>query len=382
MIDIDKLEKAEKQIEQLLITPESSWREVAKIAIAVREKELFKQSGQTSFTAWVHHIAKKCDRQPSLIWRYIKAGKYYLYTVGSKEIDEIDNAVASPEALENLEKVERNAPAPVYEKLKEQVLQGNITVKETRQIEQQYRPINGKTNRGRPTKGNEGKYEHLGLVAEEINSDSNETETETERQREISKEQIAPSIAHSLKINLVNWTKTCAEMRYPPKHYQDHTEVRINFEKKRLRIDFMAVIRWSYKRPKDVFVVEIKSSQQDFASDHKWQKYLHFCHYFCFAIPSDDLDLIKTISQTTNDKVGILLIDFKGGVRENLSYPVEVYRYPIKLKPSSVSLIYETLYERVLNWSASGSGSASASDSDSVAGGEGEGEGEKIYINE
>lgn len=76
MLDIDKLEKAEHQIEQLLITPESSWREVAKIAIVVRQKELFKQSGQTSFTAWVHHIAKKCDRQPSLIWRYIKAGKY------------------------------------------------------------------------------------------------------------------------------------------------------------------------------------------------------------------------------------------------------------------------------------------------------------------
>lgn len=321
MLDIDKLEKAEHQIEQLLITPESSWREVAKIAIVVRQKELFKQSGQTSFTAWVHHIAKKCDRQPSLIWRYIKAGKYYLYTVGSKEIEEIDHAVASPEALENLEKVERNAPAPVYEKLKQQVLEGNITVKETRAIEQQYRPLNAKTNRGRPTKGNEGKYEHLGLIGEK--TIDNET-------KQISTQQIAPSIVRSLKINLVDWTKKCSQMRYPPKHYQDHTEVRINFEGKRLRIDFMTVIRWSYKRPKDVFIVEIKSSQQDFISDHKWHKYLNFCHYFCFAIPSQNLSLIKMIEETTNSEVGILLIDLMAEVNEHLSYPVEIYRYPKK----------------------------------------------------
>jgi hypothetical protein len=123
-----------------------------------------------------------------------------------------------------------------------------------------------------------------------------------------------------------------------------------------IKVGILLKEKKSYTCPKDVFVVEIKSSQQDFASDHKWQKYLHFCHYFCFTIPSDDLDLIKTIEQTTNWEVGILLIDFKGKVKENLSYPVEVYRYPIKLKPSSVSLIYETLYERVLNWSDSGAG--------------------------
>lgn len=119
-------------------------------------------------------------------------------------------------------------------------------------------------------------------------------------------------------------------MRYPPKHYQDHTEVRINFEGKRLRIDFMTVIRWSYKRPKDVFIVEIKSSQQDFISDHKWHKYLNFCHYFCFAIPSQNLSLIKMIEETTNSEVGILLIDLMAEVNEHLSYPVEIYRYPKK----------------------------------------------------
>ncbi len=75
MFKINKLTQAEQEIQNLLNQNEANWKDVAKIAIAVREKELFKQSGIKSFTAWVNYVARKCDRQPSLIWRYIKAAK-------------------------------------------------------------------------------------------------------------------------------------------------------------------------------------------------------------------------------------------------------------------------------------------------------------------
>lgn len=39
-------------------------------------------------------IATKCDRQLCLIWRYIKAAKYYLQTVESSDVEQIDNAIA------------------------------------------------------------------------------------------------------------------------------------------------------------------------------------------------------------------------------------------------------------------------------------------------
>ncbi|MEA5495797.1 hypothetical protein [Limnoraphis robusta] len=77
----------------------------------------------------------------------------------------------------------------------------------------------------------------------------------------MSRTQIAATIARLLSNSLVNWAKIFSGIRYFPQHYQEHTEVRVNFEQKeqrqRLRLDFLAVVRWSYKRPKDIFAVEI-----------------------------------------------------------------------------------------------------------------------------
>ena len=353
MFEISKLTQAEQEIQNLLNQNETNWKDVAKIALAVREKKLFKQSEIKSFTAWVNAVAKKCDRQPSLIWRYIKAAKYYLHTIDSDDVEQVDNAVAAPEALVNLEKVERNAPLPVFEKLKEKVLAGEATVKETRAIEQEYRPIDAESRRGRPAKDKEGSYEHLGLLKNDTEDKNRSQTAKTIEVAGFGGNQVATTISRSLKTNLVDWTKSCTGMRYPPKHYKEHTEVRVNFESQRLRLDFMAVVRWSYKKPKDVFGIEIKSSLSDFDSDRKWEHYLNFCHYFCFAIEGGNLELRKAIEDNTDAEIGILEIDFNSKITDDIGYKVNVYRQPKRLKPDSVNLVYETLYERVLGWSGS-----------------------------
>ena len=351
MFKIDKLTQAEQEIQNLLNQNEANWKDVAKIAIAVREKELFKQSGIKSFTTWVNAVAKKCDRQPSLIWRCIKAAKYYLHTIDSDDIEEINGALAAPEALVNLEKVERNAPSPIFEKLKEKVLSGEATVRETRAIEQEYRPENAESRRGRPKSGEEGSYKHLGKA--ESNDDDNDTliTTQAVEVKDLPRNQIATTISRSLKINLVDWTKFCGGKAYPAKLHQDHTEVRINLDRKRFRIDFLAVVRWSFKKPKDIFVVEIKSSMSDFSTDEKWQNYLNFCDYFCFAIPKHESELVETIELATD--AGILLVDFNSEIESSIAYPVKVHRKPKKKTGRFKHLIYETLYERLLHWTGS-----------------------------
>ena len=355
MFEISKLTQAEKEIQNLLNQNEANWKDVAKIALAVREKELFKQSGMKSFTAWVKMIAERCDRQPSLIWRYIKAAKYYLHTVGSDDVEQIDDAlakldevIAAPEALVNLEKIERNAPEPVFEKLKEKVLTGEATVRETRAIEQEYRPEPEKQEqrRGRPPKDKEGSYEHLGRPKTE------EDKPKTTEIKELPRNQIAATISRSLKINLVNWTKKAGGKAYPAKLYQDHTEVRVNLDRHRFRLDFLAVVRWSFKKPKDIFVVEIKSSMSDFSKDEKWQNYLNFCDYFCFAIPKHEEKLLELIEVSTD--AGILLVDLNSEIESSMAYPVTVHRKPKKWTGKYAAkfkhLVYETLYERLLHW--------------------------------
>lgn len=347
MITINKLKVAEQEIQNLLNQNEANWKDVAKIAIVVQEKKLFEQAKLKSFTAWVNAVAQKCDRSPSLIWRYIKAAKYYLHTVESDNLELLDEALAPPEALERLEKIERNAPQPVFEKLKEKVLEGSATVAECRKIEQEYRPEDEQHRRGRPASGKEGSYQHLGKIEPEKDS----TAVKVIEDHALPRNQIAATISRSLKYNLVDWTKYCAEMRYLPKHYKEHTEVRVNFEQKRLRLDFLAVVRWSYKQPKDIFAVEIKSSLSDFESDTKWENYLNFCHYFCFAIPKHDEDLKEAVELRT--EAGILLVDLNSEISDEITYPVIVHRKPKKNEGTLISLIYETLYERILGWSSS-----------------------------
>lgn len=105
------------------------------------------------------------------------------------------------------------------------------------------------------------------------------------------------------------------------------------------------------KRPKAVFGVEIKSCLRDFTSDAKWAGYLDFCHYFCFAVPAADTELLQEIVRKIPSSVGILTVDCITGMPRVLNYPVQWFRLPKKLPGVKVPLIYETLYERAIGWS-------------------------------
>ena len=337
-------------------------------------------------------IAKKCDRQPSLIWRYIKAGKIYLESVESNDIDEIDEAEAAPEVLVNLEKVQRHAPLEIFNDLKDKVLAGEVTVNESREIEQQYRPERKpKIIPELPSIEIDAQLPSVELDAQlpsvEINPQLPSIEVgsvPTGREQLPIEHQItggldklkdvltpntpiAERISKNLSVTLADWSSRCAGMTYIPKFTQAHTEVRVNHDHKRLRLDLVGVVRWSFKKPKDVFGVEIKSFLSDFLGDkptawltqRKWENYLNFCDYFCFAIPRENTELWKAIEDKTDSEIGILAIDFDSGlsdarrVQAGRVYKVEILRKPKRLAGSSKSLIYETLYERLAGWSGS-----------------------------
>jgi hypothetical protein len=88
----------------------------------------------------------------------------------------------------------------VFEKLKEKVLAREATVKQTRAIEQEYRPIDAPNRRVRPAKDKEESYEHLGLPKNE----AEESKTLEIGAKDRLRNQIALTISRSLKINLVD----------------------------------------------------------------------------------------------------------------------------------------------------------------------------------
>ena len=70
--------------------------------------------------------------------------QYYLQTIGSSQINDINDAKIPPEVLVNLEKVQRHAPPEVFTETRKKALAGQITVRESRLIEQEYRSLNPK----------------------------------------------------------------------------------------------------------------------------------------------------------------------------------------------------------------------------------------------
>jgi hypothetical protein len=71
-----------------------------------------------------------------------------------------------------------------------------------------------------------------------------------------------------------------------------------------------------------VWIVEIKSSLEDFRADHKWQEYREYCDRFCFAIPPVmDPGIIPV-------DAGLIIADQYGAeiIRETARHPLHASR--------------------------------------------------------
>ena len=367
--DLQQLEAIEARLSVLLKQDKANWTEMAILALQVQSKKLYKQRGHRSFSQWLKQTAAAADKQPSLIWRFLKAAKYFLKSIGCNQLERVSEAKAPPEALEKLEKIERQAPPLVFLALKERVLAGQATVNECRQIEQDYRPAaQGRTNRGRPPKGQEGETDYLGkwksnLAEIEAHNSQSQVAVLTEngpaqftQLERITPQQMAASIKRSLRADC-GWLTRCAETDSPPRNWGTHKEVRVlNARKDRhglIRLGLVAVAQWDLDS-KDLFLVEVKTHISELQVQHKWEEYLDFCNYFCLACPKGDIQLLEAIQGTasTIPSMGILVVDFSSIPQgQSFIYPCSILKFPVRQKGKKASVIYETLYERIMGWS-------------------------------
>ena len=365
------LQQIEARLSVLLQQEKANWTEMAQLALRVQSQQLYKQRGHSSFSQWLKQTAAAADKQPSLIWRFLKAAKYFLKSIGCNQIERVSEAKAPPEALEKLEKIERQAPTLVFLALKERVFAGQATVEECRQIEKDYRPAaQGRTNRGRPPKGQEGESNYLGkwksnLEETEANNAQSQVAVLIENSQaqelpelnQITPQQMAASIKRSLRADC-GWLTLCAEADSPPRNWGTHKEVRVfnsvvrQDKRSLLRLGLVAAAQWDLDS-KDLFVVEVKTHVAELQM-HRWEEYLDFCNYFCFACPQGDAKLLEVIQETARriPSVGILVADFSSLPQgQGLIYPCSIIKFPIRQKGKKASLVYETLYERVMGWS-------------------------------
>ncbi len=345
-----ELQSIESRIVELLQQDRYRWQELAQLALLVRRERLYLKRGMRSFTAWIKGIAEASGRQPSLFWRYLKAAVYYLRQVKSEDIERIGEIKAAPEALDRLEKIERQAPRPVFEAMRDKVMAGEATVSECRQVERQYRPENNLSNRGRPLKGAEGDYAYLGYWRTAKEREATQAQSES-----LSREQITQLLQHSIEAYVLTWSRDCTEADYVARNHAFYSGLKVypNNQSQSQTLESLAIIRWDLIQPKAVFAVATKNCLAEFTQQQEWGSYLNLCHYFSIAIPKQDTALQQAIRQQTPSHVGILLVDLEATPTEatgELNYGVEVARKPKRTEANAVGVIYEALYDEVMTW--------------------------------
>lgn len=344
------LNAIEARITELLQQDRYRWQELAQLALEVRQKRLYLEKNLPSFTAWIRAIAQAANRQPSLFWRYLKAASYYLQQVESDDIERVNEIVAAPEALDRLEKIERQAPRPIFEAMRDKVLAGKATVAECREIELQYRPQYTLNNRGRPNRGDEGRYNYFGRWRDET------IEPFSSEQREVvSRDRSNAAIRSSLQTYATLWTQNALGKSYSPRHHHAHSNVTVRSASKSHCLEQLIITRWDIKQPKEIFGIASRSCLAEFETQSNWEIYLPYCHYFCFAVPSEDKALQHQIIDSTPHHIGLLSVDFTAEPDHEIAFPVTVLRCPRRAEAELAGELYEALYEDLLTWNSKSS---------------------------
>lgn len=106
-----------------------------------------------NFSEWIRGLVKAHGVSLGQIWRYRASGLYYQRLKQTHpdlpELAELPRTI-SAEALEILEKIERVAPKELVEDTTDQVLSGEVPIRELKALWRTYKPaLQGNTNRGR-----------------------------------------------------------------------------------------------------------------------------------------------------------------------------------------------------------------------------------------
>jgi hypothetical protein len=117
---------------------------MAALMIEVEEDQLW-QGEAKSFTAWVKDLAEKAGVPERMLWRYLRAGRYYndLRDGTDPELAAMPAlgeapCKADPESLELLEKISRVAPAEKIAELAKNTVAGDSTRQELRDVWKDY----------------------------------------------------------------------------------------------------------------------------------------------------------------------------------------------------------------------------------------------------
>ena len=305
----------EKELISLVRTDKNNWSRFYIIMQEVEDKELYKESFDSSgtpfrsFTAWLKNFAIKHKVHESILWNRKKAGKVYAEYEASqreqgKEVTPIQCTDISMENLVLVDRVKKIAPA-MAEDMMDRLSRRDLTRAEARRIESTIK------NRAKALKAKRDKKEAAdggenSTKDEEVNVNIDDVVTAS---RILEKFQ-TPVTLLGREAEKVNFVKSESREKYK---MFDEFRVFTGSSTKSRRLDALVLENFDIENKLhkiNVHGIEIKVSKYDLENDHKYTEYMDFVHYLWIAIPRTLVDLALTI--IPSDYVGVIAFEDDG----------------------------------------------------------------------
>lgn len=327
----ESLEDIENKIIALSRQDANHWAEMAQLMITVQDKKLYSEENR-SFTQWVRGLADRAKVHESLLWRRLKAGRYYL------KMQEIISTLPDMSTVrispDNFVLVKDIVGSNIEEgkKLIQKVLDGTMTRKDLKAAK--FAIIKQREADGIKRAANGYERQQLEADPEKISELSIQTGI------------TASKILLTLQQNS-DWLPTIDSnesekfMREKYKFiYRTLSEfpVETGDSQRVRRIDAFVVENITSREPKDMTLrgIEIKISKGDLLRDEKMSEYANYCDYFYVAVPPELKNVALSIMAPS---WGLLLIQ-----DELIEVAKEAQRLPGVLRNEALSTaLYECL---------------------------------------
>lgn len=296
----ESLEDIENKIIALSQQDANRWSEMAQLMIMVDEKKLYAQEN-SSFSQWLRELAERAKVHESLLWRRLKAGRFYLKLKKLEPtLPDMSTVKISPDNFVLIKDIVGNN-IDEAKKLIKKVLEGTMTRKDLKAAK--FAIIKQREAAGIKRAANGYERQQLEADAQKVNDLSIQTGITAAKIlltiQQKSDWLPAIDISTSEKYMRDKYKSIYRVLSELPVETGDSQRVR--------RIDAFVIENITSSEPKDMTLrgIEIKISRGDLHRDEKMSEYALYCDYFYVAVPPELKDDALSIM---SPEWGLLLI--------------------------------------------------------------------------
>lgn len=296
----ESLESIENKIIALSQQDANRWSEMAQLMMTVQDKKLYAKEA-ASFSQWIRNLSERAKVHESLLWRRLKAGRFYLKIKKAEPtLPDMGTVKISPDNFVLIKDIV-GTNIEEAKKLIKKVLDGTMTRKDLKATK--FAVLKQRESEGIKRAANGYERQQQETDAQKVSDLSIQTG--------ITAAKILLTIQqHSDWLPPLDMSESEKYMRDKYKSiYRVLSEfpVETGDSRRVRRIDAFIVENITSHEPKDMTLrgIEIKISRGDLLRDEKMSEYALYCDYFYVAIPPELKDDALSIM---SPEWGLLLI--------------------------------------------------------------------------